>query len=61
MPKATTDIIDQANALRWEFDDNIHDALMESIYEDAARISERAVSKSGAKTKFHWDKTLTAF
>ena len=58
MKKSAENILEEANALRWEFGDNIHDALMESIYEDATRISQRVLSKTGEKSKFDWDKSL---
>ncbi len=47
-----------ANSLRWEVGENFHDALMDSIYADAARISGRVVTKIGEKPPFDWDRTL---
>ena len=51
-------IIKEANSLRWEFGENLHDSLMESIYQDAAQIAGEVVSGSGEKLKFNWDRTL---
>lgn len=54
----TETILSTANNLRWEVGDNLHDALMDSIYQDAARIAERTVTKSGDKPRFDWDRAL---
>ncbi|MFQ5633204.1 MAG: nucleoside recognition domain-containing protein [bacterium] len=51
-------ILNTANSLRWEIGEDFHDALMESIYADAARISQRTVTKSDQKPRFNWDRTL---
>ena len=56
--KNTETILSTANALRWEVGENLHDSLMESIYQDAARISEKAVTVAGQKPRFDWDRTL---
>lgn len=44
--------------LRWEAGPNFHDALMEAIYTDAARIADRAVTRTGEKPRFDWDRTV---
>jgi ferrous iron transport protein B len=51
-------ILSTANSLRWEVGENFHDSLMESIYQDAARIAERVVAKAGEKPRFDWDRAL---
>ena len=51
-------IILTANALRWEVGENLHDSLMETIYNDAAAISGKAVIKSGEKPSFDFDRTI---
>ncbi len=51
-------ILAKASALRWEVGEPFHDALMEAIYQDAARITERVVRRSDAKPKFDWERTL---
>lgn len=51
-------ILQTANALRWEVGEEIHDALMESIYRDAAKIAARTVRKAGQKPRFDWDRAL---
>lgn len=51
-------ILDTAHNLRWELGANIHDTLLESIYQDAAIISEKVVSKTDEKPGFNWDSAL---
>lgn len=51
-------ILNTANALRWKAGGNLHETLMESIYEDAARIADRAVTREGEKSRFDWERTL---
>jgi len=48
-------LLASAQDLRWQVGENFHDSLMESIYEDAARISNRAVKHTGVKKKYDWD------
>ncbi|MBN1313706.1 MAG: ferrous iron transporter B [Anaerolineae bacterium] len=51
-------IIQTAQSLRWEVGANFHEKLMESIYTDAARIAERAITRPGEKPRFDFDRTL---
>jgi len=58
-PKPTPDeILGSANALRWQVGGNIHEGLVEGIYTDASRIADRAVTRSGERQKFDFDRTL---
>jgi len=52
------EILETANSLRWELGENLHDSLLESIYQDAAKISEKVVTKADEKPKYDWDRTL---
>lgn len=52
------EILENANSLRWELGENLHDSLLEAIYQDAATISERVVTKEKEKPRFNWDRTL---
>jgi len=57
--KITSDnILQTADNMRWELGENLHDTLTESIYQDAALISQKVVSKSDEKPRFDWDRTL---
>lgn len=52
------EILESANALRWEVGGNLHEALMESIYADATRIADRVVTREGEHTRFDWERNL---
>lgn len=54
----TKSIINKAQSLRWELGDNLHDSVIESIYQDASKISDRVVTKTGEKVRFDWEKKL---
>lgn len=51
-------ILQTAAALRWQIGQNFHDQLMEDIYTNAARIADRAVTRSGEKPQFDLDSTI---
>ena len=58
-PKPTPEeILSSANALRWQVGGNIHEGLVEGIYTDASRIADRAVTRSGERPKFDFDRIL---
>ncbi len=56
--KSKGSILATASSLRWEIGENFHDSLMETIFQNAARISDKTVSKVGTGPKFSWDATL---
>lgn len=51
-------ILAAANNLRWEVGDNLHDTLMESIYENATAIANKVVVYPDKKPAFSLDRTL---
>ncbi len=51
-------ILATANSLRWEVGDNLHDTLMESIYENATTIANKTVFYLDKKPAFSLDRTL---
>lgn len=51
-------ILSTANNLRWEVGDNLHDTLMESIYENATSIANKVVVYPDKKPAFSLDRTL---
>lgn len=51
-------IISTANHLRWEVGENLHDTLMESIYEHATKIANKVVKYPDSKKVFSFDQTL---
>jgi ferrous iron transport protein B len=52
------EIIKTAESLRWEIGVDFHQHLMESIYTEAARIADRAVTRPDKKPRFDIDHTL---
>jgi len=51
-------ILARAATLKWDVGENVHDALIESVYNEAARIADRVVTRSGEKDRFDWERTL---
>lgn len=51
-------LIVYANNLRWDIGENLHDTLMESIYENATEISRKVVTYPDKKPAFSFDRTL---
>ena len=54
-------ILSRAGSLRWEAGRDFHDDLVESIYTDAARIADRAVTREGERGRFDLDRTIDRF
>ena len=54
-------ILSRAGSLRWEAGRDFHDDLVESIYTDAARLADRAVTRAGERGRFDLDRTLDRF
>ena len=51
-------ILATANNLRWEVGENLHDTLIESIYDNASAIANKAVVFPDKKPTFTFDRTL---
>ena len=51
-------IIAEANKLRWELGENLHDILMENIYENATEIARKTVKYPDTKLAFSFDRQL---
>ena len=51
-------ILATANNLRWDVGENLHDTLMESIYENATAIASKSVIYPDKKPAFSLDRTL---
>jgi ferrous iron transport protein B len=52
------DILASAQSLRWDVGGDFHEHLMETIYTDATRIADRAVSRTDEEPRFDIDRTL---
>ena len=52
------EVLAAAANLRWEVGPNLHDSLMEALYTDAARISDRVLSRDDSRPAFDLDRTI---
>jgi ferrous iron transport protein B len=52
------DVFSSVTQLRWQVGKDFHQHLMESIYTEAARLADRAVTRSGEKPRFDLDRTI---
>jgi ferrous iron transport protein B len=48
----------QAEELRWQLPQNLHDRIAESIHGEAARIAGRSITRSGANRRLAWQQKL---
>ena len=55
---SANEILQAANRLRHEIPGDLHEHVVEAIYADAARIADRAVTRSGATARPTFDRTL---
>ena len=52
------EVLSAADTLRWDAGSNLHDSLTETLYTDAARIADRAVTRSGEQPRFDMDRMI---
>lgn len=52
------DILQNARSLRWEVGGDFHEKIVESIYADAARIADRAITRKDEEKRFDFDRFL---
>ncbi len=52
------DLLQSAKELRWQVGGDFHDNLVESIYAEAAKLADRAVTRPDEPPRFDWDRTL---
>lgn len=58
LANAAEDILRTADRLRRGLSGDLHEHIVEAIYSDASRITDRAVTKPGAKERPTFDRTL---
>ena len=58
MNKTAEKILKTAQDLRWKVGGDFHEKIMESIYQDASRIADRAVTRTGEPRGFDLDRFL---
>ena len=51
-------ILSLANTLRWDLGVDLHDAVIESIYEDASRIARKTVQSTGEKATYNFERKI---
>ena len=57
-PLTAEQLLQQAQALRWEVGATFHEDLTEALYAEAARLADRAVTRPGETPRFDWDRAL---
>ncbi len=57
-PSQTTDILQTADALRWEVGPAFHEQLMENIYAEAGQLADRSVTWPDEEPRFDLDRTI---
>jgi ferrous iron transport protein B len=56
--KSPETVLKQAEELRWQLPQNLHDRIAESIHGEAARIAGRSITRSGANRRLAWQQKL---
>ncbi|MEN9975316.1 MAG: hypothetical protein RLZZ282_1322, partial [Verrucomicrobiota bacterium] len=56
--KTPEDVLREAEELRWQLPQNLHDRIAESIYGEAARIAERSITRSEGSRRLAWQQKL---
>jgi ferrous iron transport protein B len=57
-PAQVAALLGLASELRWQVGSDFHQSLMETIYTEAARIADRAVSRPGTAKRFDMDRAI---
>jgi ferrous iron transport protein B len=56
--KSPETVLKQAEELRWQLPQNLHDRIAESIHGEAARIAGRSITRRGANRRLAWQQKL---
>ena len=56
--KTPGDVLREAQELRWQLPQNLHDRISESIYGEAARIAEHSIIRNGGSRRLAWQQKL---
>jgi ferrous iron transport protein B len=56
--KTPEDILKNAEELRWQLPQNLHDRIAESIYGEAAGIADRNITRSSGSRRLAWQQRL---
>jgi ferrous iron transport protein B len=55
---ARLDLLNSADAMRWQIGQDFHEQLMEDIYTNAAQLADRAVTRPDEQPRFDLDRTI---
>ena len=58
IPEETEEIFSTVSRLRWKVGRDFHQSLVETVYTEAARIADRAVTRSDERPRFDLDRTI---
>jgi ferrous iron transport protein B len=58
MPPSPSQVLNTAKALRWQVGANLHERVADSIYTEAARLADRAVTRPEAAPRLDLDRTI---
>ena len=56
--KSREEVLQDAEELRWQLPQNLHDRIAESIYGEAARIAAQNITRSGDSKRMAWQQKL---
>ncbi len=56
--KSPEEVLRDADELRWQLPQNLHDRIAESIYGEAARIAERSIVRTKGSRRLAWQQKL---
>ncbi len=56
--KSPEEVLRDADELRWQLPQNLHDRIAESIYGEAARIAERSIVRQHGSRRLAWQQKL---
>ncbi|MCB1098949.1 MAG: ferrous iron transporter B, partial [Verrucomicrobiae bacterium] len=56
--KSREEVLQDAEELRWQLPQNLHDRIAESIYGEAARIAAQSITRSGDSKRMAWQQKL---
>ncbi len=56
--KTPEDVLREAQELRWQLPQNLHDRIAESIYGEAARLAERSITRRAGSSRLAWQQKL---
>ena len=56
--KSPENVLKNAEELRWQLPQNLHDRIAESIHGEAAHIAGRSITRTGKNSRLAWQQKL---